>query len=97
MNLSRPEDEEGGIVAGTVDAETAVETSGARTWVEELTVTLEQVAEMAVLHGANLDVFMTAARDAYLQASPELREYFERRRILEQMDLLRQHGLLAEA
>jgi hypothetical protein len=64
---------------------------------EELGAILDQAAELAVEHGADPDQFMTAAHDALLRASPELREQIERTNMLMQMEAFRRLGVLAQA
>ena len=64
---------------------------------DELDAILDRAAMMSVEHGDDPDEFMSAARDAYLRANPELREQVERTNMLAQMEALRRLGVLAEA
>jgi len=64
---------------------------------DELSLIQDQAAALAVAHGADHDLFMSAAHDAYLRASPELREQIERANMVAQMAFLRSMGVLAVA
>jgi len=64
---------------------------------DELDAILDRAAMMSVEHGDDPDEFMSAARDAYLRANPELREHVERTNMLAQMEALRRLGILAQA
>ena len=94
MNLKQQEEQ---MMSNAEGADVAAETSGVRSWTEELTAILEQAAALAVGHGDDPDGFMAAARGAYLNASPALREHIERLDMLAQMATLRRLGVLAEA
>jgi hypothetical protein len=91
MNATKQEDLEG-TAAGTALSETS-----RVSWTDELSAILDQAAVMAVEHGIDPDQFMSAARDAFLRASPELREQIERTNMLMQMAALRRIGALAQA
>ena len=64
---------------------------------DDLDAILDRAALMSVEHGDDPDEFMSAARDAYLRANPELREHVERTNMLAQMEALRRLGILAQA
>ena len=97
MHVPKQEDPEGTAAAGAARTEPVPETSGVRSWMDELSAILDQAAVMAVEHGADPDQFMSAAHDACLRANPELREQIERTNMLVQMEALRRMGVLAQA
>jgi hypothetical protein len=55
-------------------------------------MTVQRAAELSVAAGIDLDRFMSAACNAYLQYNPELREQIESMHFLAEMEKLRQSG-----
>ncbi len=58
---------------------------------------MQRAAKCAVRLDFDLDIFMQAARCAYLHANPAAREHFEAMHLLEHVDHLRRRGVLATA
>jgi hypothetical protein len=59
--------------------------------------TLARAAEAAVAEGIELDEFMSAAWNAYLDARPGVRAALEEAHVRAQLEALRRRGLVGEA
>lgn len=98
MFAPKPRDEEDASLTGApAEKKIAEETSAAESWSAHYHGLLTQAAEMAVEHEIDPELFVTAARHAYYNASPQLREQIEQTQILAQMEALRRMGTLALA
>ena len=97
MHAPRKNDQEERAGANGTSSAPVPETSGVRDWMAELNAILDQAAMMATEHGADPDLFMSAAHNACLRANPELQEHVERMNMLAQMEAFRRMGVLAQA
>jgi len=67
------------------------------TWQTELDALLSRAAELCVENNLDLEVFMSGAWSAYVEARPGFREYLEELQLRSQLDELRKSGRVAEA
>ena len=66
-------------------------------WHVEIGDLLAQAALLCVEHGLDVDVFMKNAWSAYVEARPGLREYLEELQLRNQLEELREAGLMGKA